>query len=302
MKQGNEHRYRLSNHTFRPGVTAPDEPVEGAFWFAFQGNKLLVTMQENGDEGSGMPASDPDTAGAMAPWAPALESLGLTALRTQYLGTLDEQACFSAELAEEATAPPGMKLVDLRRLYGLLDEDFFWIAGRAVQIVAWDRTHQFCSVCATPVEAKRSERVKVCPACGHSSYPRLSPAIIVAVTRGDRLLLARSHRHPPGRFSVLAGFVEPGETLEECLRREVKEEVGIDVKNIRYFGSQPWPFPHSLMIAFTCEYAVGEIVLEEAEIAEADWYRADELPRVPPRISISRALIDWFVEGIESGD
>jgi len=290
-----EHRYSLANHTFRPGITAPGPPVDGAYWFAFHDHQLLVTMDENGPE--------PDNWGAMVPWKPSLEALGVVPLRTQYLGILDERPCYSAELPPDVKAPPGMKLVDLRRLYGLLDEDFFWIAGRAVQIVEWDRTHQFCSACATPLETETRERVKVCPSCGYSSYPRLAPAVIVAITRGDRLLLARSNRHPPGRFSVLAGFVEPGETLEECLMREVKEEVGIDVKNIRYFGSQPWPFPHSLMIAFTCEYAAGDLVLEEQEIAEADWFTADNLPRVPPKISISRALIDWFAEGgVETGD
>ena len=286
-----EHRYSLSNHTFRPGITAPAPPVDGAYWFAFCDHELLVMLDENGES-----ASDPDGSGAMMPWGPSLEALGVSPLRTQYLGALDERACYSAELPPDVQPPAGMKLVDLRRLYGLLDEDFFWIAGRAVQIVDWDRTHQFCTACATPLEADARERVKICPACGHSSYPRLAPAIIVAVTRGDRLLLARSHRHTSGRFSVLAGFVEPGETLEECLMREVKEEVGIDVKNIRYFGSQPWPFPHSLMIAFTCEYAAGEIVLEAQEIAEAGWFTAENMPRVPPRISISRRLIDWFVE------
>lgn len=298
MKQHNEHRYTLTNHTFRPGVTAPGPPTGGAYWFAFHDHALLVKVQENGAGAGELPPSDPDTAGAMVPWTPSLDALGLHPLRTQYLGALDDLPCYSAELPHDVKAPPGMKLVNLRHLYGLLDEDFFWIAGRAVQIVDWDRTHQYCSACAAPLKTDPQERVKLCHACGHSSYPRLSPAIIVAVTRGDKLLLARSHRHPPGRFSVLAGFVEPGETLEECLRREVKEEVGIEVKNIRYFGSQPWPFPHSLMIAFTCDYAGGEIVLEEEEMAEAAWYTADNLPRIPPRISISRALIDWFVEKI----
>jgi NAD+ diphosphatase len=129
----------------------------------------------------------------------------------------------------------------------------------------------------------------------------LNPAVIVAVLRDDRLLLARSHRHPPGRYSVLAGFVEPGETLEECVAREIKEEVGLDVENIRYFGSQPWPFPHSLMIAFTCDAPSGEIELDETEMAEAGWYGADALPLVPPPPTISRRLIDWFVSRGRAG-
>jgi NAD+ diphosphatase len=132
-----------------------------------------------------------------------------------------------------------------------------------------------------------------------TSYPRISPAIIVAVTRrfedGMRILLARNHRFPPGRYSVIAGFVEAGETLEECVRREVEEETGIQVDNIRYFGSQPWPFPNSLMIGFTAEHAGGEIVIGAGEIADAQWFAPDALPLLPPKISIARRLIDDFV-------
>ncbi len=144
------------------------------------------------------------------------------------------------------------------------------------------------------------ERAKKCPNCGLTNYPRLSPAIIIAVVRpteqGNRLLLARNHRFPSGRYSVIAGFVEPGESLEECAQREVREEVGIRIKNICYFGSQSWPFPNSLMVGFTAEYDSGTLVLEAAEIAEAQWFAADHLPLLPPKMSIARRLIDWFVE------
>lgn len=274
-----ERRYSLTRQTFHPGVTPPaDRP--GGYWFAFRGYRLLVAW--DGDD-------------ATVPCLGSPHEIGLEPVRWQYLGRLDGVHCYSAELDENIEPPDGMDFRSLRRLYGVIDEDLFWIAGRAVQIVDWDRTHQFCGVCGTPTERNRRERVKRCPACGHTSYPRLAPAIIVAITKGDQLLLARSHRHPPDLYSVLAGFVEPGESLEECVIREIKEEVGLDVKNIRYFGSQPWPFPHSLMIAFTCEYAGGEIRLEEEEMAEAGWYTADNLPRVPPPLSISRQLIDWFV-------
>lgn len=275
-----ERRYTLTRQTFHPGVTPPAGRPPG-YWFAFRGFRLLVAR--DGEE-------------ATAPHLDSLAEVGLEPVRWQYLGRLDGVHCYSAELDDDAQTPEGMAFRSLRRLYGAIDEDFFWIAGRAVQIVDWDRTHQFCGSCGARTEKDRRERVKACPACGHTSYPRLAPAIIVAVTKGDELLLARSHRHPPDLYSVLAGFVEPGETLEECVMREVKEEVGLDVKNIRYFGSQPWPFPHSLMIAFTCQYAGGEITLEEEEMAEAAWYTADALPRVPPPLSISRHLIDWFVK------
>jgi NAD+ diphosphatase len=128
-----------------------------------------------------------------------------------------------------------------------------------------------------------------------TNYPRLAPAVIVAVERDDQLLLANNARFPRGFYSVLAGFVEAGESLEQTVAREIKEEVGITVSDIRYFGSQPWPFPHSLMIAFQAKYADGEFVLEEAEIADAGWFSADNLPQLPPPLSIARRLIDDFV-------
>jgi len=165
-----------------------------------------------------------------------------------------------------------------------------------VQIVTWDRTHQYCGQCATPTDTLPQERARRCPACGLTSYPRLSPAVIIAIVRrdehGDRILLARNHRFPPGRYSVVAGFVEPGETLEQALAREAAEEVGVRLRAPRYFASQPWPFPHSLMIAFTAEYAGGELRCEDAEIAEARWFPADALPALPPSVSIARRLID----------
>jgi NAD+ diphosphatase len=268
------------NQSFISLVTPTNLETEPALWFTFCGDRLLVQVREH-------EASLPLVAG--------IESLGCQPIRRQYLGLLDGRHCFSAEIPDGSELPDGWSFQGLRRLYGLLPEELFWTAGRAIQIVAWDRDHQYCGRCATPTENMPSERAKLCPKCGLHSYPRLSPAIIVLIERGNQLLLARSHGHPPGRYSVLAGFVEPGETLEEAVVREINEEVGLQVKNIRYFGSQPWPFPNSLMIAFTCEYAGGDIVLEEAEMAEADWFTADNLPQIPPSISISRALIDWFV-------
>jgi len=277
--------YSLIGRTFIPGYSAPtgvsaeDGP---AYLFAFKGYRLLLREEEGS---------------LSVPTVGMLAAAGVSVAHPHFLGTLDGRVCYTAQLPDDVAAPAGMGFHGLRSVLDLLDEDFFWLAGRAVQIVEWDRTHRYCGRCGEPTEDHERERVKVCLACDLRNYPRLSPAIIVAVTRGDELLLARSHRHPPGRFSVLAGFVEPGETLEECVAREVKEEVGFDVRNIRYFGSQPWPFPHSLMIAFTCEHAGGEIVLEEAEMAEAYWYTADNLPRIPPPPTISRQLIEWFRAG-----
>jgi NAD+ diphosphatase len=168
------------------------------------------------------------------------------------------------------------------------------VAGRANQMIHWARTHQFCGLCGHVTRDAENERAKVCPACGLINYPRVSPAIIVAVINDDRILLARSTRIGASFYSVLAGFVEPGETLEECVSREICEEVGLRVTDIRYFGSQPWPFPNALMVAFTARYAGGEIRLNPSEIAAADWFSAGALPPVPGRWSIARRLIDWF--------
>jgi NAD+ diphosphatase len=243
---------------------------------------------------------------ARVPLLADIGQLGLALTRRIYLGYLREAdagqtPCYAAEVAGDAAVPAGMAADGLRQLYGQLDETLFSLAGRAIQLVAWDRTHQFCGQCGGPTEAIAAERAKLCPRCGLSSYPRLSPATIIAVVRstadGPRLLLARNHRFPAGRYSVIAGFVEPGETLEECASREAAEEVGIQIKNVRYFGSQPWPFPNSLMIGFTAEYAGGEFALEASEIADAGWFAADALPGLPPKMSIARRLIDWFAEG-----
>jgi len=216
-------------------------------------------------------------------------------IRSQYLGALDGRPCYAAELPEENQVANGFHLIGLRETFGQLDEELIWIAGRANQLIDWSRSHRFCGRCGVSTEDRSQERAKICRACGLVNYPRLSPAVIMAVVRGDRLLLASNKRFKAGFYSVLAGFVEPGETLEECVAREIKEEVGIRVKNIRYFGSQPWPFPNSLMVGFIAEYAGGDIKADPAEITDAAWFTAENLPSIPPKITIARHLIDWFM-------
>ena len=266
---------------FKPPFTSLTEPLEPGWWFIFSGNKLLVQSDE---ERSSVPfLEDPSL-------------LKLEIMRWQFLGKLDGRHCYSAECVPDARAPEGMSFEGLRPLFSHLDDRVFRLAGRAFQIMNWDRTHQFCSQCGHSTKDKGDEIAKLCPACGFTSFPVMSPAVIVAVTRGDKILLARAGRFPKEMYSVLAGFVEPGESLEECIRREVEEEVGVEVTNIRYFGSQAWPFPNSLMIGFTAEYAGGEIRIDEKEIVDAGWFRADNLPKIPDKISIARKLIDWFVD------
>ncbi|SDL31240.1 NAD+ diphosphatase [Catalinimonas alkaloidigena] len=213
----------------------------------------------------------------------------------RYLGSLGDTSFSAGEVEHEAEAPPQAEWVNLRKVYGLLPDALFHLAGYAIQVLDWDRNFRFCGHCATPTTEQPGELAKRCPNCGLVNYPRISPAVIVAITRGHELLLGRANRFPAYFFSVLAGFVEPGESLEECVQREVHEEVGLKLKNIRYFGSQPWPFPHSLMVGFTAEHASGEIEIDPNELAEARWFRADELPPIPPKLSIARQLIDWFV-------
>ncbi len=259
----------------------PEGLSDPSWWFAFAEERLLVYQ-------------DPHS--TLIPFLPDFTPLGLPVVRRNFLGLLDGRSCFAVEVPGESVAPAGMRFSGLRSLYGRLEEDLFWIAGRAVQIVDWDRTHQFCGKCGIPTASRPNERAKECPRCGLLQFPRLAPAIIVLVERGNEMLLGRARRFPTAIYSTLAGFVEPGETLEEAVMREVQEETGISVKNIRYFGSQPWPFPHSLMIGFTAEYAGGEIVLDDDEIMDARWFTADRLPDLPGPISIARRLIDSFLD------
>jgi NAD+ diphosphatase len=266
---------------FVPGFKPSKEESGPAWWFAYCGERLLVEMTDGG---------------TTIPRVKNLATLNLKPVRTFYLGVLDGHPSYAAECQEEGSPPEGMSFEGLRRLVGWIHDDLFWAAGRAKLIIQWDRTHRFCGQCGQPTVDKPDERAKVCTECGLVVFPRMSPAVIVAVTRGERILLARSPRFPEKRYSVLAGFVEPGESLEECVQREVKEEVALELKNIRYFGSQPWPFPNSLMIGFTAEYASGEMTIDGVEIVEAGWFSADHLPRIPPRPTIARRLIDGFVE------
>ena len=267
------------NH-FTPGILHPAENSGLSWWFAFLQNKLLL-LQESSS--------------VRIPYLVEFAELGLPFGNRHYLGQLDGRSCYAVDLLEGTVAPEGMAFEGLRKVYERLDEDLFWLAGRALQIVDWDRTHRFCGQCGIPLRPRKTERAKECPQCGLLQFPRLSPAVIVLVERGHQLLMARSRHFAPGIYSVLAGFVEPGETLEEAVEREILEEVGIRVKEIRYFGSQPWPFPHSLMIAFTATYAGGEISVNEEEIEDAGWFTADHLPGQPGKISIARRLIDWFL-------
>ena len=199
-----------------------------------------------------------------------------------FLGTLGGRHCWAIDVDGDGAADAAVEFVDLRMLWGSVDEPTWVVAGRAVQLVEWQRTHRFCGRCGVPTEDAPGERARRCPSCGLLAYPRLAPAVIMLVERDDgRALLARNAMFPPGIFSCLSGFVEPGETLEHAVRREVREEVGLEVGDVDFRGSQPWPFPHQLMVGFGARYESGEIVLDEQEIAEAHWFTPDGGARVP---------------------
>lgn len=191
--------------------------------------------------------------------------------------------------------PDNFKFVDLRSYIALMDSTTLKSVLRALHLINWNSSNKFCGRCGSTLEEKKDETAKTCPNCGNIIYPTICPATITAVTKGDKILLAHNNNFINDTHSVIAGFVEAGENLEDCVKREIYEEVGIRVKNIKYFGSQPWPFPFSLMTAFTAEYESGDIKVDGDEIGHADWYNKYNLPQIPMKGSISRDLIDSWL-------
>jgi NAD+ diphosphatase len=212
------------------------------------------------------------------------------------LGSLDETDAVVVPLAGKVAAP--FEILGLRMLVAQLDAALLGVAGRALHAADWLTTNRFCGRCGTATTPLEGERCMACPSCGLHCYPRISPAIITLVRKGDLALLASNAKFPGAFYSTLAGFAEIGESLEETLVREVREEAGINVGNVRYFGSQPWPFPNSLMIAFTAEWESGEIQIDPKEISDAQWFSADALPMIPPPMTIARRLIDAWLEDV----
>jgi NAD+ diphosphatase len=257
-------------------------------WFLVHPKGIVVARDAQDERGKKM----------RLPSEAEVAALGVNEEATHEVGSLGGVRAITTAVEDDAPLPAPLFVAGLRELFGGVSEDVFGYAGRATQIVDWAKTHRFCGRCGTLTERVTAERCMRCPSCGLLAYPRITPAIIVLVRRGAEALLARGARFPLPFYSTLAGFSEVGETLEETLAREVREEVGIEVKDIRYFGSQPWPFPNSLMVGFTAEWAGGEIRIDENEILDAQWYRADALPTIPPRISIARRLIDAWVADV----
>ena len=218
---------------------------------------------------------------------PVLPQASLSLLVGHYHG----QPVQALAWAPQQSLPQSVQALGLRQSFGLVEDDVWLMAGRASQLLTFHRTHAFCGVCGSATDALPDEACRVCPACEHRVWPRGSPAVMVLIRRGRQLLLARSPQFRPGMYSALAGFVEPGETLEACAHREVHEEVGLRIGNLRWFGSQSWPFPHSLMLAFLADYVEGEIVPQAGEIEETAWVAPESLPELPNRGSIAHRLI-----------
>lgn len=260
--------------SFTPLMAAPahTDPLN----FVFQGGQMLVRTHD-----LALPA--------LAQW----QSLDLAPERVLPVGMLGTRYCQTAWCERGTAAPDGYEWRGLRSLFGSLDDGFLGVAGRAGQIAEWARTHRYCGACATPMALVQGERCFSCPACGMIAYPRISPAMMVLIRKGEQVLLAMHTASPSKRFTPLAGFLEAGESIEEAVHREVFEEVGLRVHNLQYFSSQSWPFPHSLMIAFTADYLDGEIRIDEQELSEARWFGpGDVWPERVPHLSISSILVD----------
>ena len=216
-----------------------------------------------------------------------------------FLGYWHDQACFALEIEPtDELDPMQFARGNLYQVLGRIDAQLFALAGRASQLLAWERDHKFCGRCGKLMHMDIEERAMRCEPCSTTIYPRIAPCIIVLITRGEELLLARNANFPGPMYSTLAGFIEAGESAEDTLVREVREEVGIEVANIRYFQSQSWPFPSQLMLGYFAEYAGGEIVCDQDEIADARWFHPRELPMIPPPSSISGQLIQHHVTNL----
>ncbi|NMB07747.1 MAG: NAD(+) diphosphatase [Tissierellia bacterium] len=268
---------------FEPSVKPLHKDSREDYWYLFKDNKLMV-LKEKGE--------------VKIPRWKDVDVLNISIYNIQSMGSYYNCNCKCGEIIDDINEE-NIEFLNLRTLSTLVDEESYLLASKANLLLNWLKLNQYCGVCGSKMYKKDSkfERAMVCSNCGNTTWPRTSPAIIVAVTKGDRLLLAHNKYFPEGKYSVIAGFVEYGETFEDCVKREVFEEVGIKIKNIKYFGSQPWPYPNSMMIGFTAEYLDGDIKVDGEEILHADWFTKEEvLGLYNKSISIGSELIEWFLK------
>lgn len=268
--------FELFNYRVAPPLNA-DQSV----WLIFCDDNLLLFKEEN-------------TELLKLPTAETIKNFPL--LRQHYIGQQDNTHYFAAEIHINTSLPSQLLPTPFRGAFSHLGDNLISVASAAKQILYWDRMQQFCSICAKPLVLNDQERYKYCDHCKHAFYPQISPVAMVLITRGKELLLARSPHFPPGMYSALAGFLEAGETVEHAIHREVHEEVHVKVKNLQYYGSQSWPFPHSLMLGFYAEYDSGEIIADPKEIEDAQWFSLNNLPQLPSLSSISGKLIENYIK------
>ncbi len=272
------------NKGFHPAHRAPETLERPALCCVFRGGQLLAqrtgaTLQ--------LPRLHPAHSGNEA-------------ADQHYLGTLDGEPCIAYMLPEGQPLPQGAEFVGMRSFILQADNALAGLAGLAFQVMEWDRTHRFCGCCGKPLLAHAFDRARECPACRLTFYPRISPVVMALVTRDRQLLLTRKPGYAAGRYTLVAGFVEPGETLEHALAREVFEETGVAAGKPLYFGSQPWPFPNSLVMAFALEHEGGEPRADGVELEDARWFDIDSLPELPEPVHISRQLIDDTIAKLRS--
>ena len=271
-------KYFALKNRFIPAVQKATVGSTG-HWFIFSEDKLLVTAA----------SSSPFEENTFAP-----DSIGLEPEFTILFGHYNSVPCFLGVI-DPSQKTDSMAAVGLRSLFGVVDEDYFSLAGRALQILHHQREHIYCSKCATPMKDRQEELARFCPSCGFICFPRVSPAVIMSVVKDDHILLGRSPHFQKDMYSTLAGFVEAGETLEEAVCREVHEETSIVIEQVNYVTSQPWPFPHSVMIGYSAQYRDGEIKIDRKELEDAGWFHYKNLPKLPSKITIARLLIDNFI-------
>jgi NAD+ diphosphatase len=265
--------------TFSPGIYPSKEQDSSALYFVFKDGLLIVDDLEGNIP---IPSQD-------------LTKCGLQT-DLLFFGSVGNKACYAGLLDQGCVIDPGIKTKNLLHLFGTIDDSLFAAGNYAYHFINWHHNSKFCGKCGSPMQFIPDERGKKCEKFAHMVYPSISPCIIVAIIKDKKsILLGKINRPGVNLFSVLAGFVEIGETLEECVVREVQEEVGIEIQNIQYFGSQPWAFSQSLMVAFTAEYKSGQITVDGKEIPEAGWFDADSLPTIPFPGTIARKMIDWFI-------
>lgn len=268
----------MSNFKILPGVFK--ESVECDLFFAFLDGSLLVKRSVDD---------------LKIPNLNEIKKLNVNYQNEFFLGEYEDKSCFAIEIYSEIKLTDDFKIIPLREIGMLMEEEIFEIAGRASEILNWDKNHKFCGRCGARTEDKKDELAKICPKCGNIMYPVICPAIIVAITKGDKILLAHNSNFKNNMYSLIAGFVEAGENLKSAVKREVFEEVGIKVKNIRYYKSSSWPFPNSLMVGFFAEYDSGEIKVDGKEILDAKWFERDELPNLPKKYSLARKIINEYI-------